>query len=230
MPKRHRTFLIKMKYTHVIWDFNGTVLRDMEIGIEATNYMLRRRSLPEIGGIADYRELFGFPVQDYYARLGFDMIREDYRTVLAPEWVCEYNKRSGAAPIFDGVRELTQALREKGIHQSILSASEQEMMLTQLTSLGGADWFDEIWGTGSIHAHGKAELADAWRAEHPDAKALLLGDTDHDFEVAQRLGADCVLVAQGHQSRNRLSQCGVPVVDDLWQVGELFGIMRKKAT
>ncbi len=219
-----------MKYTHVIWDFNGTVLRDMEIGIEATNYMLRRRGLPEIKSIDDYRELFGFPVQSYYARVGFDMLREDYRTVLAPEWVCEYNKRSDCAPIFDGVRELTRALREKGIHQSVLSASEREMMLSQLTCRGGVDWFDEIWGTGSIHAHGKTELADAWRAAHPDALALLLGDTDHDFEVAQRLGADCILIAQGHQSYARLLQCGAPVVDDLWQVGELLGVMQKKAT
>ena len=35
-----------MKYDHIIWDFNGTVLCDMEAGIRATNEMLAARALP----------------------------------------------------------------------------------------------------------------------------------------------------------------------------------------
>ena len=214
-----------MRYTHIIWDFNGTLLCDMEIGIAATNQMLGKRGLPLIRDIAAYREIFGFPVQQYYARLGFDMQKEDYHTVLAPEWVALYNEKSAEAPLFDGVRELCDALRAQGVHQSILSASEREMMLAQLEERGALAWFDEVWGTGSIHAHGKGALAEAWCEAHPDAQTLLIGDTDHDFEVAQRMGADCILIANGHQSFERLLQCGVPVVRDLREAGELLGVM-----
>ena len=44
-------------------------------------------------------------------------------------------------------------------------------------------------------------------------KAVLLGDTVHDYEVAQELGIDCVLFTCGHQDRKSLKACGCPVYD-----------------
>ena len=213
-----------MKYTHVIWDFNGTVLSDMEIGIRATNTMLEKRGLTPIASLAAYRAIFDFPVEDYYRRLGFDFVREDYKTVLAPEWVALYNDMNDEAPLFDGVLALTRALREKGVAQSILSASEKRMMEQQLRVRGALSWFDEIWGTDTIHAYGKMALADAWRKAHEGARTVLLGDTTHDFEVAQRIGADCILIAAGHHSEERLLTCGVPVVKDLDACGRFLGL------
>ena len=213
-----------MKYTHVIWDFNGTVLSDMEIGIRATNDMLLRRGLAPLVSLAHYRELFDFPVEDYYRRLGLDLEREDYKTVLAPEWVALYNATSDEAPLFEGVAALTQALRKNGVSQSILSASEKQMMEQQLRVRGALSWFDEIWGTDSIHAYGKMALADAWREAHKEACAVLIGDTTHDYEVATRIGADCILVAAGHHSEKRLRACGVPVVQDLDECRRLLEI------
>ncbi len=35
-------------------------------------------------------------------------------------------------------------------------------------------------------------------------RTLLIGDTLHDYDVAQALGCKCILVANGHQSRKRL--------------------------
>ncbi len=226
----HRTFYLMMEYTHVIWDFNGTVLRDMEIGIAATNQMLLARALPPIADLDAYRAIFGFPVESYYRRVGFDLEAEDYKSVLAPEWVAHYNALSRQAPLFDGVRELTDALRRAGVHQSLLSASEREMMMGQLRERNAEQWFDEVWGTDSIHAVGKLALSDAWRKAHPYARGVLLGDTDHDFDVAQHMQLDCILVANGHQSAERLSATGAVVVKDLWHAAEILEIKLKKAT
>ena len=76
-----------MKYDHVIWDFNGTVLDDMQVGIDSVNEMLAARGLPTLSGVTEYRAAFDFPVEDYYRRLGFDFDREDFKTCLAPLWV-----------------------------------------------------------------------------------------------------------------------------------------------
>ena len=43
----------------------------------------------------------------------------------------------------------------------------------------------------------------------------MIGDTQHDYEVAQALGIDCVLVANGHHSRQRLEAVCDIVVDSL---------------
>ena len=76
-----------MKYTDIVWDFNGTLLDDIRAGIDAVNEMLARRDLATIQSVEQYRELFCFPIIDYYAKLGFDFEKEDYYSVLAPEWV-----------------------------------------------------------------------------------------------------------------------------------------------
>ncbi len=47
---------------------------------------------------------------------------------------------------------------------------------------------------------------------------MFIGDTVHDFEVAQAMGVQCVLVANGHNSRSRLEATGVPVFDSLAEV------------
>ena len=213
-----------MKYTHVIWDFNGTILADMDAGIRAINHMLSRRALPTLDTLEAYQAVFGFPVEKYYREIGLDLDREDFKTVLAPEWVALYNEYSAESPLFDGVRALTRAIRDAGVHQSILSASEKAMMEGQLRVRGALSWFDEIWGTDSIHAYGKLGLADAWCEAHKGARAVMLGDTTHDFEVAKRMGVDCILVAAGHHSFERLSKCGVPVVHDLAECAELLAL------
>ena len=209
-------------YTHVIWDFNGTVLNDAQLGISCVNRMLRIRGLPTVNGLEAYREIFDFPVEDYYRRLGFDFEKEDYKTVLAPEWVQMYCAHSCEAPLYEGVRPLAAALRQAGVHQSILSASERAMLCRQLEERDAADVFDEVWGTDSIHAYGKEGLAKGWRAAHQEARALMLGDTTHDAEIAAVLGADCILIADGHHSKERLLRCGVTVVQDLAECAKLL--------
>ncbi len=217
-----------MKYTHVLWDFNGTVLCDMEAGIRAVNEMLTPRGLPVIDSLDTYHALFGFPVEQYYRRLGFDFEKEDYKTVLAPLWVSLYNIYSKESPLYEGVQPLCAALRARGVRQSILSASERGMMEAQLRARGALSWFDEVWGTDSIHAVGKGALARKWRAAHPQDTAVLLGDTVHDFEVACDIGADCILIADGHQGAEKLNTCGVRVVRDLAECAVLLGIKNKR--
>lgn len=206
-----------MKHTHLFWDFNGTIIADMQAGLDSTNQMLRERSLPEIDGISAYREIFDFPIKEYYRRLGFDFKREPYE-YLAPIWVDIYNEKSRDATTVDGVKETLEMARELGICQVVFSATEREMLIRQLTALGVIDYFDEIIGLDNIHAESKLHLAKNWRNAHPEAKILYVGDTAHDAENARVLDADCLLFTGGHQSRRRLEGCGYKLIDDIREV------------
>jgi phosphoglycolate phosphatase len=46
-------------------------------------------------------------------------------------------------------------------------------------------------------------------------ETLFIGDTVHDFEVAVEIGADCILIAGGHQDKETLKSTGVPVYNSL---------------
>lgn len=210
-------------YTHVIWDFNGTILDDIDLGIRCVNTMLSKRHLPIIPSREHYRAIMGFPIIDYYARLGFDFEKEDYYTKLAPEWVDLYMTGERECPMMDGVLETLQAVRDMGIPQIVLSASNRDQLLYQLRRLGVDTYFDEILGLDNIYAKSKTHLANLWLSQNPTAVPLCLGDTDHDAALADAIGADCVLYTGGHQSREKLALCGKPMID---QIGQVLDFLR----
>ncbi|MBO5904479.1 MAG: HAD hydrolase-like protein, partial [Clostridia bacterium] len=124
-----------MRYTDILWDFNGTILSDMEIGIESVNVLLLERGKKPLSGIDEYRAVFGFPIYEYYERIGFDFDAEPY-DVVAPLWVAEYMKRMPQSKIFDDVVSVSEAFRGAGLRQTILSASDLDMLRGQLEYFG----------------------------------------------------------------------------------------------
>ncbi len=208
----------QMKYTHVIWDFNGTILDDVALGIESTNTMLTKRGLPIIPDNAYYREVMCFPIIEYYRKLGFDFEREDYYTVLAPEWVALYMAGERHCGLMPHVVATLEAVRERGIPQIVLSASQKDQLIYQLQRLGIDTYFDEILGLDDIYAKSKTALAKAWREKNPHAVPLCVGDTDHDAHVADILNCDCLLYTGGHQDESRLKLCGRPLISSIDQL------------
>lgn len=202
------------KYTHVIWDFNGTILDDLQIGIDAVNVMLKKRSLPTIDSIEDYRKIFGFPIKEYYRRCGFDFDAEDYESILAPEWVAEYKKRESDAELCCGVLDAIRSFESASIRQSVVSASSSDMLHEQIERLGIVGYFDSIIGCDNFFAYGKVQLCREFVASHSEDVFILVGDSTHDYESAVHSGIDCALVLSGHMSRETLSKCGCPLFED----------------
>ena len=191
-------------YTHLLWDFNGTLFDDVEACIQSANALLGHYDMPPLASVEAYRANFGFPVIDYYKKLGFDFEKHSYAD-LAVEWVAYYLKYSVLSTLYPDVTRALEAVKLLGISQLILSASEQGMLERQVGELGIRSYFDGLLGMDDIHAHGKEAIARKWREKNPDARVLFIGDTDHDAEVARAIGADYILLASGHQSAERLA-------------------------
>lgn len=210
-------------WTHLIWDFNGTLYDDVAAGVESINVMLRARGLREFASLDAYRAIFDFPIEDYYRALGLDVDCEGF-DALAHEWVALYLEKSRTAGLRDGVAAVLDTLTARGMPQMVLSASERGMLMGQLRGLGIADRFTDVLGLDNIYAGSKAAIAATWRTRNPDARPLFVGDTLHDAEVAVSIGADCVLIAGGHHSRARLETAGVPVIDHFDELLPLCGM------
>ena len=85
---------MKKNYTHIIWDFNGTIYNDVDACIKSANRLLSAYDLPLITSLQQYRSLFGFPIQDYYARMGFDFEN------TTKSMYCYYNSFNGRSRCF----------------------------------------------------------------------------------------------------------------------------------
>ena len=210
-----------MNYSHILWDFNGTLLDDVGIGVECINLLLASRGLPPLRSRAEYQRHFRFPIEDYYRSVGFDFSRDPY-DILAHEWVALYRERENSAPLFEGAEEILTYVQSRQIPQILFSATQREMLLQQVEALGIARYFDEILGSDNIYAAGKVAVGRAWMEAVAPERALLIGDSLHDAEAAREMGIECILVARGHQSRETLRAAGVPVLEDFSQVRELL--------
>ncbi len=197
-------------YSSILWDFNGTILDDVGIGIESINALLAPRRLPTLDSREAYQARFRFPIIEYYADLGFNTAEYDQ---LAVEWVEQYLARVPSAPLQPGIKDVLEALSARGIEQIILSATEQSQLQRQVEVLGIAHHFTHILGLDNIHASSKIQRALEWKHASPRGKMLMIGDTDHDAATARALGADCILLSIGHQSKETLLTCGVTVLD-----------------
>lgn len=201
------------KYTHVIWDFNGTILNDVETVISANNAMLSRRNMPLISGCEEYLSRIDVPMLDFYRSLGFDLEKESFEDI-AVEWGNDYRRAAKDARLYPDVKDTFKRFNDAGLKQIIISASEKNLLKEQLDALGIAEYFEEVLGLDDFHTIDKTEIAKEWRKRNPDAAAVLIGDTENDVNIAKHMKCDCILKEGGHRSRASLSRYGLPIISD----------------
>ncbi|MDR3050431.1 MAG: HAD hydrolase-like protein [Oscillospiraceae bacterium] len=209
-------------YTHLIWDWNGTLLDDVNWCVACINKLLRSRSLAPLPDKAAYRRVFRFPIADYYRDVGFDFDRDPF-PILAAEYIAAYHRGDAAhCALYPQALPTLRALAGLGVRQVILSATRQDNLLAQVGRYPVIPYLDEVLGIRDIYGASKVDAGRAYAARAGAGRMLLVGDTAHDCETARAIGADCALVAQGHQARETLAACGVPVLDDVGQVPGLL--------
>lgn len=202
------------KYKHIIWDWNGTIINDVDICVELINWLLKEKDLKTITK-EEYKNIFTIPVKNYYAALGFDFAKEPFE-VIGRRWMDEYERRKFECRIYGGVVDVMEKINKLGIGQSILSAYSQHTLEEMVEHFGLTKYFSHIVGLDNIYAAGKLHLGKNLMKILGNGKGetLLIGDTEHDYEVAAEIGADCVLSSNGHQSREKLEGLNSIVIDD----------------
>jgi phosphoglycolate phosphatase len=202
----------------VLWDWNGTLLNDAELCRLSINKLLSDRGMKSLSRDR-YKTIFTFPVKNYYVEAGFNFNRESWEAVVM-EFMDHYRKGLGSCKIHKDARQVLERFRDAGWKQYLVSAMEHNLLLDLVAKNGLTAYFDGISGIEDHFAGGKAIMAGRYcKAKRIDpAASLLIGDTLHDYEVARSLGMQCVLVAAGHQSKERLQQAGCPVFNGLTEV------------
>lgn len=193
-----------MKYKHILWDWNGTLLDDRWLCVESINKILKKRKMQPIVE-KTYRETFCFPVMKSYESLGFDFIKESFED-LSSEFIKYYKDNFYKLNLHINTELTLKKINQSRIKQSILSASKQEMLEENVNFFNLKKYFDNIVGINNHYADGKIDAAfqliDLIKTKSSDI--LLIGDTEHDSEVAKKIGSDCILIDQGYVNRQRL--------------------------
>ncbi len=206
----------------VLWDWNGTLLDDLWYAIGVRNRVFPAFGLPTIDSIGEYYQQFTFPVRLYYERAGVTDANFDQ---VAHAWMDEYVRGCAEIPLHGDAVQTVHTLKAAGIRQVVLSASQLEILGGQLDcypALQGC--FDHVLGLSDIYARSKEAIGCAYLQDCgiPAAQSVMIGDTLHDADVARAMGAQCILVARGHQSRETLETAGVAVCSSLAEVAGML--------
>lgn len=208
------------KYKHIIWDWNGTLFEDVQLCCGIMNNMLNKRSMKQIT-VDYYREIFTFPVKEYYQKLGLDVSDANWE-ILSHEFINNYETEKNKYKLYEDAVRVLEFIRDKGIDQSVLSAYSQNTLEEMISHFGLTDYFVRLIGLDNIYAESKLANGIKWMKElgHEKGEVLLIGDTVHDWEVANEIGADCLLVSSGHQAKDKLSGVSSYVIDSINMITE----------
>lgn len=205
----------------IIWDWNGTLLDDLDFCISTINVLLKKRQLDLLDRFS-YKEVFSFPVKEYYKTIGFDFSKEDF-SIPAQEFINLYNNGVAQCKLHNAAIEVLEHFKSIGLRQFVLSAMKQNMLEQTLKHQNIFEYFEGVAGLNDHYAVSKVERGEQLIRQFNISKihSTIIGDTNHDFEVAQQLEIDCILVADGHQSASRLKATGAKVIKDLPQLKTL---------
>jgi phosphoglycolate phosphatase-like HAD superfamily hydrolase len=201
---------------HLVWDWNGTLLDDLELTIAATN-----ASLAAVGGplvtTELHRRAFRRPLIDYYSQmLGRQISAAEFGVI---DVVFGNHYRSGVerCPL---ATDALDALNWWQGSQSLLSMWRHSELMKQLRSRELTSWLARADGCRNY------DLGDrkaAYLVEHLAAldiagdRCVLIGDTVDDAAAAEAVGSRCVLYTGGITDPQALHRTGHPVASSLME-------------
>lgn len=207
-----------MRFKYIFFDFNGTILDDVDLCLNLLNEMLESKNLAKVSK-ERYLEIFTFPVIDYYKKAGFTFDGYSFEE-LASYFIKKYQPASLKCQIYDGLLDLLEYLKEQGYNLIVLSASRIDNLKEQLDYLNLTSYFKDILGTSDIYAKTKlGVLLDYLNSNKIDpSTCLFIGDTLHDYEIAKKVNSVSYLVDFGHQSKQRLLEVTDNVFDSYQEI------------
>ncbi len=211
-----------MDVENILFDFNGTIVNDVDLCLTILNDMLTLRK-HNVVDLKQYLEIFDFPVIEYYKKSGFIFPKDNFDE-LAKYFITRYKKESIYCPLQNHVKDILDYFTKIGKKLYIVSASEKNLLLDQLKTYKIDQYFLDVSGLDNINASSKVETSKQFVKEKNFNldKTIFIGDTLHDYEVSKQIGINCILLAKGHQSKERLLKSGCIVIDDLIELKSII--------
>lgn len=210
------------KYKTIIWDFNGTIIDDVNAALGAVNDMLTKRCQKPID-LQRYRDAIDIPIWNFYLTVF------DPGTITREEAIVEFDlgvdKHLQKNPLMPYADKALSYFNTLGKRQIIVSSSHIDKVRKQLATLGVENYFTQVLALSDYYAGDKTHLAREYMKAHGllSSESLVIGDCVADYRMANELGCDCILNTMGHQSSEALFKTGAVVIDSL---SELINIVK----
>lgn len=188
----------------IIFDWNGTVVDDVDRALTATNYVLQRYRGTQLDPLM-FGDRFKLPLATFFRELGIgeaDLV-EAHRL---------WNDRLAldSTRLQPGVEGFLRAAGQHGITVGVVSAATEAAVRADAESLGIDRYLAFI--EGSVHDK-VATLTEI--VSGMSGKTIYVGDTEYDMAAAEAAGAIGIGFGRGYRPRSALIETSaVAVIDD----------------
>jgi phosphoglycolate phosphatase-like HAD superfamily hydrolase len=207
---------------HLVWDWNGTLLDDLDLVVAATNASLASVGGPRITA-DEHRRDFCRPLSRYYSNVLGRQVTTDEFGQLDRAFHAAYRagladcRLTADALVAIGSWSGSQSLLSMFFHHELVPVVRRHGLVEHLRRVDGLR--DPVGG-GSKAPHLRAHLeALSIRGD----ECVLIGDSVDDAEAATAVGARIVLYAGGITEAGRLRATGLPVATTLVEAVALAG-------
>lgn len=212
----------------VLFDLDGTLLDSLEDLADSANYALRQRGYP-VHALEAYKYFVGNGMAKLIERIlpaerrDVPEERERLAAIYAPYYAAHSLDKTKP---YDGIEEMLQALRERGIKTAVVSNKPDEPARQTVGAVFPAGTFDVVVGglpafplkpapDLALHVLGRLGVA--------PGEALFVGDTGTDMRTAKSAGCTAVGVTWGFRGREELLENGADRLID--RPRELFDLL-----
>ena len=203
-----------MKYSYVFWDWNGTIIDDMDCSMAAVNSMLEKRKMQLITR-EQYYEYIDTPIKRFYEHI-FDLDKITMSEIML-DFNYFYTLHLSDNPLMEGAESVLKELDRAGILQIVLSSSSNDMIMPLAKKTGISRYFRYILGSSDSLVNSKTERAKRFITDNgiEPKNCVIIGDTLHDYDTAEAMGCDCILIPKGHQASKDLIPTGAFIAEDI---------------
>jgi len=185
------------RYELVIFDWDGTLMDSTAVIARSLQAACR-----DVGCIVPTEEealfVIGLNMADTFQRVVPDL-DEPGRVRLAERYRHHFLAAEHEAPLFGGVREMLADLRGRGRRMAVATGKARRGLERALDATGLREWFEATRcadeGFAKPHPGMLLMLLEMTGVE--PARALMVGDTTHDLELAANAGVEAVAVTYG---------------------------------
>ncbi|MBQ5602626.1 MAG: HAD hydrolase-like protein [Clostridia bacterium] len=205
-----------MKYSHVLFDLDGTITEPFEGITKAVQYSLRKFGI-EVDDLNELRSFIGPPLFESFRNF-YGMSKEE--SVKAVEYYREYYVPTGIyeCSVYPGVEEMLKKLSESPCKVILATSKPEPMAITVLSHFGLDKYFDLICGATLDESRTKKELVVAYALENTNVQdkssAIMIGDRKFDVEGAAACGISTIGVTYGHGGLKELEEAGAIMTFD----------------
>ncbi|MFI7021415.1 HAD family hydrolase [Micromonospora sp. NPDC049900] len=200
--------------THLVWDWNGTLLNDLDLVVACTNAAFSSAGGPSVT-VAEHRVRFRRPIADYYADvLGRAVDAQDFGRLDKIFHDAYRLGLTGCELAHDAVDAMaawpgSQSLLSMWFHDELVPAVRTYGLTGRFVRVDG--WRDRVGGDRKAESLARhlAEIGVDGRS------VVVIGDSIDDADAAYAVGGRAVLYSGGFTDRARLEGSGHPVADSL---------------